>query len=363
MECKKIKIGDKYRIDSHKLMYHVPRVNDWLNGKTIYPVYMEVSPSGACNHRCTFCALDFMEYQKRYLNASVFKDRLSEMGKLGVKSIMYAGEGEPFLHKHMADIVRHTKTSGIDVAITTNGVLFRKTLVEEILSDVEWIKVSINAGTGDTYAKIHGTKPSDFDKVIDNMSSAVKIKQDKGYKCTLGMQMLLLPENQHEVLLLTALAKRIGMDYLVIKPYSQHLMSKTEKYKNIKYDNYFHLSEELSKFNSEDFNVVFRINTMNKWNNGDRNYNRCLALPFWSYIDAGGDVWGCSAYIGDERFKYGNIYENSFQDIWEGGKRGESVEWVENELNPDQCRVNCRMDEINRYLWEMKHPPAHVNFI
>ena len=90
---------DRYKIDSHKLMYHVPKVNDWLDKKTIYPIYMEVSPAGACNHRCTFCALDFMEYQKRYLDASVFKERLIEMGQLGVKSIMYAGEGEPFLHK------------------------------------------------------------------------------------------------------------------------------------------------------------------------------------------------------------------------------------------------------------------------
>ncbi len=57
---------DKYKIDSHKLIYHIPRVNDWLDGKTIYPLYMEISPSGACNHRCTFCGLDFMEYQSRY---------------------------------------------------------------------------------------------------------------------------------------------------------------------------------------------------------------------------------------------------------------------------------------------------------
>ncbi len=354
---------DKYKIDSHKLMYHVPKVNDWLNKKTIYPIYMEVSPAGACNHRCTFCALDFMEYQKRYLDASVFKERLSEMGRLGVRSIMYAGEGEPFLHKQMADIIRHTKTAGIDVALTTNGVLFRKALAEEILGDTEWIKVSINAGTNDTYAKIHGTKSSDFDKVIGNMSYAVKIKRDKGYKCTLGMQMLLLPENQHEALLLTEIAKNTGMDYLVIKPYSQHLMSKTEKYKYIKYSKYSHLSKELSEFNSEEFNVIFRMNTMNKWDERGRKYENCLALPFWSYIDAGGNVWGCSAYLGDERFLYGNIYENSFQEIWEGEKRAESLEWAESQLDTDQCRVNCRMDEINRYLWEMRHPPAHVNFI
>lgn len=89
----------------------------------------------------------------------------------------------------------------------------------------------------------------------------------------------------------------------------------------------------------------------------------CLALPFWSYIDAGGNVWGCSAHLGEERFLYGNIYENRFQEIWEGEERAESVRWAEKELDTNQCRVNCRMDEINRYLWEMRHPPEHVNFI
>ncbi|MCX5713155.1 MAG: radical SAM protein, partial [Candidatus Omnitrophica bacterium] len=96
---------DKYRIDGHKLIYHVERVNDWLKGKNIYPVYMEVSPSGSCNHRCVYCALDFMKYRSRFLDTAIFKNRLGEMGKLGVKSIMYAGEGEPFLHKNIADII------------------------------------------------------------------------------------------------------------------------------------------------------------------------------------------------------------------------------------------------------------------
>ena len=74
---------DKYRIDSHKLMYHVSRINDWLEGKIIYPIYAEISPSGACNHRCTYCALDFMEYQSRFLDKEILRDRLSEMASLG----------------------------------------------------------------------------------------------------------------------------------------------------------------------------------------------------------------------------------------------------------------------------------------
>ena len=153
------------------------------------------------------------------------------------------------------------------------------------------------------------------------------------------------------------------MDYLVIKPYSQHPQSKTNKYSTIKYSDFEYLSEELDTINSEDFSVVFRNNAMEKWDNNHRNYEHCLALPFWSYIDAGGNVWGCSIYLGDDRFKYGNIYERSFKDIWEGVVRRNSLRWVEEELDVKQCRINCRMDEVNRYLWELKNPSNHVNFI
>jgi GTP 3',8-cyclase len=354
---------DKYKIDSHKLMYHVPRVYDWLKGENIYPIYMEVSPSGACNHRCLYCGLDFMGYKPNYLNTEILKDRLSELGNLGIKSIMYAGEGEPFLHPDMVSIIEHTKESGIDVALTTNGVLLRKEKVERVLINTEWIKVSINGGTRETYAIVHQSKPDDFDKVIENLSFAAKIKKDKGYKCVLGMQLVLLPENRHEVVSLAKLAREICMDYLVIKPYSQHPQSKANRYSAIKYSDLVCPFEELDEINSDDFSVVFRNNAIKKWDRKLRSYQRCLALPFWSYIDSFGNVWGCSVYLGDERFCYGNIYKNSFKEIWEDGKRQKSLQWVEDELDTSQCRVNCRMDEVNRYLWELKNPSNHVNFI
>lgn len=354
---------DKFRIDSHKLIYHIPRVNEWLEGNNIYPIYMEVSPSGACNHRCTFCGLDFMKYQNRHLDADILMERISEMGGLGLKSIMYAGEGEPFLHKRMVEIIGHTKSSGIDVALTTNAVLFNRARAETVLRDTEWIKVSINAGTAETYSAVHSTKAADFDTVIKNMSAAVKIREENNYKCTLGMQMLLLPENTTEAVTLARIARDIGMDYLVIKPYSQHLLSKTSKYRDMKYSDHMHLADKLKEFNTEQFSVIFRARTMKKWDDRARNYKQCLALPFWSYMDAGGGIWGCSVYLEDERFYYGNIYENTFKEIWEGEKRRKSLQWVKEKLDTTQCRVNCRMDEINRYLWDLLNPPEHVNFI
>ncbi|MDP8266380.1 MAG: radical SAM protein [Candidatus Aceula meridiana] len=354
---------DKYKIDSHKLMYHIPRVNDWLKGENISPIYMEISPTGACNHRCIYCGLDFMKYQPRFLDKDILMERLAELGQLGLKSIMYAGEGEPLLHKDIVEIIKHTKNCGIDAAITTNGVLLKKEKVENLLFSLKWIKIGIDGATAQTYAKIHRCPQEDFDKVIENACNAAEIRKNKKYDCTLGMQMVLLPENAQEAISLAKLAREIGMDYFVVKPYSQHPQSITKEYKDIKYQEYEKLSDELQQFNSESFSVIFRLKAMKKWDEAARDYKHCLALPFWSYLDAGGNVWGCSVYLGDEKFHYGNIYEEAFEKIWKSDKRKKSLEWVQSEMDVSCCRVNCRMDEVNRYLWDLKNSSAHVNFI
>lgn len=354
---------DEYRIDSHKLMYHVERVYRWLQGELIYPIYMEASPSGACNHRCTFCGLDFMGYRPRFLDAEVFERRLGEMAGLGLKSIMYGGEGEPLLHKEMARLIEYGKKVGLDNALTTNGVLLDMTQAERILPCTEWIKVSINAGTPETYADIHRTKAGDFDTVIKNVAAASDIKKKHGYKCALGMQMILLPENRHEARLLAIKARDAGADYLTIKPYSQHPLSRTTVHRDVRYENEMSLSEDLSDLRSPTFSIVVRANAMRKWDEGKLPFRRCLALPFWSYVDSTGNVWGCSCFLGDDRFLYGNLLDNTFEEIWAGEKRRVSSRWVEEELDASNCRVNCRMNEINKYLCELNNPPGHVNFI
>lgn len=369
-------MSDTYAIDSHKLTYHPRRVvqvldgwQTWEEAKSVYPLYVEVSPVGACNHRCTFCAVDYIGYKSVMLDPEVLSVRLAEMGKLGIKSIMYAGEGEPLLHKQIARIVKDTKAAGIDVAFTTNGTVMNEAFFE-VLPLISWIKVSLNAGTAETYAKVHRTKAADFDRVVANLTRAIQERKAKGGKVVIGAQSLLLPENAHEMEALAKLCRdEIGLDYLVIKPYSQHMFSETHQYEGIDYEPYLELRQKLDALCTDTFQVVFRENTMKKTldalhGSGDR-YTKCRATPFlWAYLMADGSLYSCSAYLLDDRFNLGNLNESTFQSLWEGEKRRLNYEYVKAELDIKECRLNCRMDEVNRYMHRLSESPVpHVNFI
>ncbi|MBF0283639.1 MAG: radical SAM protein [Magnetococcales bacterium] len=363
---------DRYRIDSHKLMFHPHRVaqlldsrETWEKAKSVYPLYLEIAPIGACNHRCTFCAVDYIGYQAKRLDAALMSDRLGEMGRLGIKSVMFAGEGEPLLHKGISDLVEAAARGGIDVSFTTNATVFPEGFVERSLPLTSWLKASINAGTAETYAQIHRTKERDFYQALENLKVAAEFKRSRGLKCTLGVQALLLPENAAEMETLGKICRDdIGLDYLVVKPYSQHLFSLTKTYEGIDYHPLEGLEESLEALNRPGFSLIFRGHAMRKYMTEER-YDRCYATPFlWGYAMADGTVSTCSAYLKDPRFEIGNLNETGFQEIWEGERRHANWELVMRHLDIHDCRRNCRMDEVNRYLHQLiRAPVPHVNFI
>ncbi len=353
---------DDLKIDSHKLIYHPGRIRDWIKGKTVYPVCIEVSPTSMCNHRCIFCGLDYRTGKGDFLSKKVFRDFILEVSGRGVKAIVIAGEGEPLLNKDVPDFVNFSKKSGLDVAVTTNGVLMTREFSEKCLGNITWIRVSIDAGTAVTYGKIHSTPRKDFRRVVDNLKTAVSIKKIRGLKTTIGTQFLLLKENISDAEKAAALMKKTGVDYFIVKPYSKHPLSRNEVGTAIDYSDFMYLEKRLKKYSSESFDVVFRKATMRK-RFRQKPYERCFGTQFWAYLSSDGEIYPCNTFCGLKKFSFGNINEKSFPDIWKGKKRKEILKYMEAKMDARKCRELCRLDEINTYLWRLKHPLPHENFI
>lgn len=353
------KMAEDIRMDSHKLIYHPARVAAWLKGETIYPIELEVGLSGACNHRCIFCAVDYMEYKPVFLSLKVMADNLKICGQKGVKSVIYAGEGEPLLNPNAPEIFNLTKENGIDAALSTNGVLLTEEKASACLKSLTWVRFSIAGATEKTYSTIHRAKPGDLTKALANMESAVAVKRRQKLPVTLGAQMLLLPENKAEVIELAKIMREIGLDYFTVKPFSQHPSSKAKI--NVDYSEAAEIWRELHNYETEDFKIYFRSQSIENLTQ-KKSYDECHGLPFMAHITASGDVCPCVVFM-DGDFCYGNINEETFDKIWESERAREIRSRFSREFISKYCRQNCRLDEMNKYLHTLKNPGGHVNFI
>lgn len=351
------------RIDGHKLLFHPHRVARWLDGEDIYPIYCEVSPGGGCNHRCIFCAPDFMGYTPRTIGAELLLERLGEMARLGLKSVMFAGEGEPCLHPEIGRLVRGARAAGLDASMTTNGVLLERSGVEDFFPALAWIRISINAATAESYAAIHRAKPAEFAKVLAQLKLMASIKKRHGLATTIGSQCVLIPQNFDEVPRLARLLRDLGADYFSVKPYCPHPKTGNVISTSFGEAEIQRLRRDLEAAETPSFRILFRIRALDKIQKEDRPYASCLALPFWSYISAAGDVYACSTYLGEPEFAFGNILTSSFEEIWRSERRKRFMASRDDRIDFSRCRYGCRMDEINRYLWELTHPGLHANFI
>ena len=348
------------RMDSHKLVYHPEAVARWLKGENIYPIELEIGLTNACNHRCIFCAVDYTGYQPDRISGDILKDNLVELAPRGLKSIIYAGEGEPLLHREAPDIINYTKSLGIDAALSTNGALLTPEISKECLKSLTWIRFSVAGINASTYNKIQQGGPHDLEKVLANMQEAVKVKKDQKLKTTLGVQLLLLPDNKDELVQMGKELKKIGVDYFTIKPFSQHPQS--QQILQVDYQEMLELEEKVKSLETESFKIYFRAHAMKKLE-CKRGYQHCWALPFMVYVDAKGNLWPCIVFMGKDELKYGNLNEETFCQIWEGSHRREIIKYfMEMDLEKN-CRELCRLDEMNRYLDALKNPGGHVNFI
>ena len=361
---------NEWGIDDHKMHYHPARVAQWLEADTwekakkVYPIYWEITTSAACNHRCTFCSTDAIGYPAILMDDQILIERMQEAALLGVKSVMFGGTGEPLVHKKITNICGGARSAGLDYAFTTNGVLLaNKGGFPKIgLLGSTWIKVSLNAGTKESYGKIHRTEAKDWDIVWSGIKSLVSLRNTTGSKTTIGVQCVVLPENAYDMGNLAKLCIEAGVDYLVLKPYSQATFMLSKTYENIDYTTMREYLQSVTALSTKTFKVIYRHNAITEEIGKKHGYDKCRSTPtMWVYSMANGDVFTCSAHLLDQRFNIGNLNENTFQEIWEGEKRRENWEMMQG-FDIKQCRLNCRMNGPNKYLHDLTHA-AHRNFI
>jgi len=347
-------------LDGHKLLYHLDAVNKWQNGEQIYPLYCSLSLSEACNHKCLFCVYDYIQRTKTYLDRQAVKRFIDELAPNGLKAVYFSGEGEPLMHPEAVDIINDTKAAGVDCALNSNGYYLTDDVARKILPSLTYARFSVNGCNPENYKLVHHTSVKAFDRVVDNLTNAVAVREELGLDTTLGAQCVILGENVELIADLAQTLKQTGIDYLSLKPFLPYEMVEYRTEIDLQTPETTEHLKRAEAVSDDDFKVVIRWESIRKIEH--RTYDRCLSHPFMLEVDSKGEIYLCGPLLGQEGFSYGNITKNSYAEILQTEQYQKAIQKIDN-LNVHKCMPNCRNDAVNRFLWDLRHPPNHINFI
>lgn len=354
----------KYVFDSHKLLYHLDRVQAWLDGERIIPVHLDVSPAGLCNQRCIYCLFAHQaERQRRekwILPGPMLIDLVKDAARLGVRSIAFIGDGEPFVNPHTPEAIVTSAANGVDCSVATNGALLKESYIPDILEALTWMRFSLCAAEPELYSHVQGARPGDFERAVENMTTCARVKRERNLPVDIGVVFLLMPQNHHQLLDAVEVVRQTGVDYLYIKQYVAYDKNDFQ-FDFSFYDGVDDLLRQAEAKSTDDFAVMAR------WNNIKRTckeYDRCLSLPFLVHVGGNGRLYPCAPLIGDDTVCYGDLHEQSLEQVLRGDQMWDVVERMAREYDVHaKCPSSCRQDYLNSFCWQLKHPPRHVNFI
>jgi len=349
-------MSEKLILDGSKLMYHADRVNAWLKGERIAPITIDCSLTTKCSYRCVYC-YGKLQVVNQYpnLEEKVVFDFLDDAAEIGVKAISFVSDGESTCNPCYADAIIRGKKNGLDMALGTNGFMLTDDAIEKILPCLTYLRFNISAGDKKRYCEIHGVTEAAYDRVMHNIKTAVSIKRNNNLPVTIGLQMVLMPEFQDQIIPLTKLGKELGVDYLVIKHCSDdqnHSLGVDYQ----AYDKMIDTMKESETYNTDDYQVTVKWSKI--MNHGEKIYKQCYGAPFILQMSGSGLVAPCGMFFNPQykKFHIGNIKDKRFKDIFHSERYWEVMDYIASEeFNAQtECCTNCLQHKANEVLWKLK---------
>ena len=331
-----------------KALCHINKLVELQKKNIIAPVTCEIDiTDGFCNNKCKHC---FFGTNTKYAPIIIPKEKImalfDELKELGVKGIEFTGGGEPLTHPNCVEIISYAIECGFNVGIVTNGLLLEK--IEEIIDKLTFVRVSLDAGTSETYKYVHGVDT--FDKVISNLKNI--ISKYGGNK--IGIGYLILPYNVKDIVCAAELVKVIGARFIQYRPASLTYEVKAEVWHEAHEE-----VKKAKKYVSDTFQV---FDAGIKWKHvvSDRHYSKCMTSSIVGVIKANGDIPLCVLKRNEEECIIGNfIKDGGFNKVWFSQKHEKLISSIE--LNT--CRKPCKHDSYNVMYEAVKDDYLHRDFI
>jgi MoaA/NifB/PqqE/SkfB family radical SAM enzyme len=262
------------------------------------------------------------------------------------------------------------------MACASNGLTITKQRAEKILPHLTYLRINFSGGERQRYAEIMGAKEIWFDRVCQNIRDMMEIKRRNGLDVTVGMQMVIMPEFEDQIVPLAKLGAELRPDYLVLK----HCSDDEDGSLGVdyqKYESFYDKLREAESHSDDEYKVVVKWSKIEA--KGTRSYQRCYGAPFLVQMSGTGLLAPCSMMFNEryKKFHLGNICERRFKDIvfsdeyWDVMNHLASPRFNAQASCPTLCLQHKFNEALDDHVKGIKPieatkgsiPPMHINFV
>ena len=281
-------------------------------------MHVDLDLTSDCNFRCRHCG----DLARGLLNhgglpRNIIEALLDDLQTLAVYEVALIGGGEPTVSAHFADTVRGLHERGIRCGVVTNGSCISDAALAAMQKGCEWVRVSLDAATEDTYRKVHKPKGDvGFANVAENIERMIAAMGRR-----VGVSFLITALNAHEIHAATQLAKAWGAAYMRIRP-----MQHPRTGRPVILPRLDQLNNQLASAaacGDEQFVVSLgdAIGDLGGASLQPKDYRSCHAQAFGATIAGDGRVYVCSKWRGEVWACVGDLKYERFTALWNGPRR------------------------------------------
>lgn len=249
-----------------------------------------------CDSLCKYCArLSMLKKGTLVIRDITLEEHEIMINQLSdvvppIEDVVYAGLGEPTLHKDLAEMISYSekKIPDADSIVITNGISLNKKKGEALIeAGLDQLNISLNTFSSSLYHIMNGVDK--YEDVLYNTVNFLRLKGDRN------------PVTQIQILDIDATRKSITRFNAFWRP----LLNSNDETKIQRFEN------AGGEINPNDFDT------------SKRPIKRHPCFQLWRQVTLrpNGEVYPCCiAEIGGDSILIGNFYEENLQDILKGKK-------------------------------------------
>lgn len=353
-----------------------------LDGRESFvgPHTVQIDPTNVCNNDCIGCwcnsplLLDkALPSPKRdaVLPWEIVIRLLDDMVNMGSKEVYIAGGGEPFCHPDILRIIEEIKKRGLVCNLNTNFTMIKDEVVQFLADQkVDYMTVSVWAGTPETYSILHPNKTEEmFYQIKENLTRLNQIKQVVPF---IKVYNVISNLNFHEIKQMIDFAletKSESVEFTVLDTIPERtdvlLLDETQRkwlYEEAKRIRDWIEGEQPPRLHLFKFDQFLRRISGAHTTTGEHDKTIIDSMPCtvgWQFarVMADGDLNGC---LKAHRIPIGNLHRSSFRDLWTGDQQRDWREktnvlvkndpWFSNIGNDPAAKIGCykSCDDLGR---------------